>query len=98
MQRHHLEVVLVRADTEVRRAAKRLAWLEVVGNKQVSGWVGKLDHDFKKKLWTGNAAWPSQSAWPSFVNRQFWPVEPKPPQRWMVKANSLAFFRWRRSW
>ena len=37
MQRHHLEVVLVRADTEVRRAAKRLAWLEVVGNKQVSG-------------------------------------------------------------
>jgi len=32
VQRHHLKVVLMRADAKVRRAAKRLAWLGVVGN------------------------------------------------------------------
>ena len=44
VQRHHLEVVLVRADAEVGRAAKRLVWLGVVGDKQVDGWTRKLNH------------------------------------------------------
>ena len=44
VQRHHLEVVLVCANAEVGRPAKRLTWLGVVGDEQVGARVGKLDH------------------------------------------------------